>query len=388
LPAAAAGRLTPLLDVRFVGSRADAAAFVGLPAALGGEAAGWSVPLAFDTRRFFDPRRNGVLRDHAAARFLAWRGGRCAGRIAAGWRLAGAPDGVGTFGFLALERDPEVLAALLRAAGGWLASQGARRLRGPLSLTINHEAGALVEGFGRPGMVRMPRTPEWLPAMLEGAGLGRERDVLACTLTVAEERHRARFAALLARWPGASDLRVRPLDKRRFDEEIRLVTALYNDAWAENWGAVPVGEAEAATIARVMRPLLRAGAVLFAEWRGEPMGVLSLIPNLEEATEGLGGRLLPFGWWRVARVLLGHGHSARVPMLGTVRRFRRHPVSAMAVGALLDGAIRIAAERGWDAVEISWILENNAPMLRAMERLPAPVTGRWRVYGAPLPPRA
>jgi hypothetical protein len=60
----------------------------------------------------------------------------------------------------------------------------------------------------------------------------------------------------------------------------------------------------------------------------------------------------------------------------------------MAVGALLDRAIGVAAERGWETVEISWILDDNAPMLRAMERLPAPVTGRWRLYGAPLPPRA
>ena len=380
--------MTLPVEVRPVSTRADETAFLRLPAALGGEAAGWSVPLEFDTRRFFDPRGNGVLRDHAAARLLAWRGGRCVGRIAAGWRLGGAPDGIGTFGFLALERDPAALAALLRAAGGWLSARGARRMRGPFSLTVNHEAGALVEGFGRPGMVRMPRTPDWLPAMLEGAGLEPERDVLACTLTLAEERHSARFAALLARWDGAPGLRVRPIDRRRFDDEIRLVTTLYNDAWADNWGAVPVGEAEAATIARVMRPLLRAGAILIAEWEGEPMGVLSLIPNLEEATEGLGGRLLPLGWWRVARVLLGRGRSARVPMLGTVRRFRRRPVSAMAVGALLDRAIAIASARGWESVEISWILDDNAPMLRTVARLPAPVTGRWRLYGAPLPPRA
>ena len=376
--------MTPV-EVRPVSTRADAATFLRLPAALGGEAAGWSVPLEFDTRRFFDPKRNGVLQDHAATRFLAWRNGRPVGRIACGWRREGARDGVGTFGFLALERDPEALAALLRTAGGWLSARGARRMSGPFSLTINHEVGALVEGFGRPAMVRMPRTPPWLPAMLEGAGLRPERDVLACTLALAEERHRARFAAASARWPGAAGLRVRPLDRRRFDDEIRLVTALYNDAWADNWSAVPVGDAEAATIARVMRPVLRAGAILIAEWKGEPMGVLSLIPNLEEATEGLGGRLFPFGWWRVARVLLGRGRSARVPMLGTVRRFRRHPVSAMAVGALLDRAIGIAAARGWETVEISWILDDNAPMLRTMARLPAPVTGRWRLYGAPLP---
>jgi hypothetical protein len=380
-----------MLRIRPVATRAEASAFVELPARLGGEAAGWSVPLHLDTRRFFDPGFNGWLRDHQVARFLAWReDGRPTahpvGRIAAAWRRAEAPGGIATFGFLALERDPEVLAALLEAARGWAAVQGAGRIRGPMSLTINHEVGALVRGFGRAPMVRMPRTPDWLPEMLEGAGrLLPETDVLACTLGIAGERHRARFAPLLARWPGARELRIRPLDTARFAAEIGLVTALFNDAWAGNWGAVPVEAAEAATIARIMRPLMRSGAILIAEWRGEPVGVLSMIPNLEEATAGLHGRLLPFGWWRVARVaLLGRSRTARIPMLGIARRFRHHPVSAMAVGALLSRAIDIAERRGWQEVEISWILEGNAAMLQTMARLPAPVTGRWRIYGAPL----
>lgn len=356
-----------------------------LPARLGGEAAGWSVPLDLDTGRFFDPRFNGLLQGHAVARFLAWRDGRPVGRIAAGWNGANNAEAIGTFGFLALERDFTVLAALLDAARAWLAARGAKRLRGPLSLTINHEVGALTENFGRPGMVRMPRTPPWLPPMLEATGLRPEQDVLACTLTLAEQRHRRRFAPLLARWPGTTGLRIRAVPPARLAAEIGLVTALFNDAWADNWGAVPVTAAEAATIARLMRPLLHSGAVLIAEWQGEPIGVLSLIPNLEEATEGLRGRLFPLGWWRVARVaLFGRGRSARIPMLGIVRRFRGHPVSAMAVGALLDAAIGHAERRGWETLEISWILQDNAAMLQTMARLPAPVTGRWRVYGAPV----
>jgi hypothetical protein len=71
-------------------------------------------------------------------------------------------------------------------------------------------------------------------------------------------------------------------------------------------------------------------------------------------------------------------------MLGIRRRWRGHPVSAMAVGALLDRAITLAIGRGWESLEISWILEDNAAMLQTMARLPAPVTGRWRIYGAPI----
>ena len=373
-----------MIDIRPVQDRATARAFLALPAALGGEAAGWSVPLEFDTKRFFDAGFNGFLETHAVARFIACRQGRVVGRIATALRRDGT--GIGSFGFLALQQDPAVLHALLGAAAGWLQAHGAARLRGPLSLSINHEVGAQVSGFDQPGMVRLPRTPRWLPAMLEAAGLVAEKDVLSKTLEVASETHCARFGQLLARWPGRHDLRLRPLDWRHYTADIALATSLFNDAWADNWAAEPVGAAEAATIARLMRPLLRVGLLAFAEWQGRPVGVISAIPNLEEATEGLGGKLLPFGWWPVARLLAGgRTRAGRVPMLGISTGLRGHPASAMAKGLLFQAAIATARQRGWQSLDLAWLLEDNHRMLAFADRLGAVATGRWRVYGAALP---
>ncbi|HYF07733.1 MAG TPA: hypothetical protein VD970_08930, partial [Acetobacteraceae bacterium] len=334
-------------------------------------------------------------------------------------------EGIGSFGFLCLDRDAAVLEALLGAARNWLAARGARRIRGPMSFTINHEIGALVAGFEAPGSPRMPRTPAWLPAMLERAGLEREMDVHACVLRVAEERHRARFARVWrssgvargdapppqpspvstgegdspspaseaqrgragvgARKPAHPALRIRPADPARWPEEVALLTDLFNDAWAENWGFVPVTPDESNTIARVMRPIVRAGAILFAEWRGEAIGTLVLLPNIEEAWEQGGGRLLPLGWWRLLRALRPGGvASARVPMLGIRRAYRGTRISALATGALLDAAITEAEQRGWEQVEISWILATNAAMLNTMAALPAPVERTWRIYGAAI----
>jgi hypothetical protein len=370
-------RITPVATAR------DAETFVRLPSLLGGEAAGWSVPLFADTRRIFDPGFNRALAEWRVPRWLAWRDGRPVGRIAAALPVAGAP--LGHFGFLALERDAAILQALLRAATDWLAAQGATRLRGPLSFTINHEAGAQVGGFDGLPMPRMPRNPAWLPPMLDAAGLAPEMDLLACTLELARESHRARFAPLLARWPARGALRIRRLDRRRLGAEVALIRELYNDAWAENWGATPVSAAEAGTMARLLRPLLLTGTVLFAEWQGRPIGLLSLIPNVEQAAARLDGRLLPFGWAAMLRALAGGAGSARVPMLGIRRAFRGTPVSAMALGALLAEGIGLAEARGWARLEISWILEHNHAMRQAMARLGAAETGRWRLWGAALP---
>ncbi|MFT8245131.1 hypothetical protein [Roseomonas sp. BN140053] len=366
----------------------DAAAaetWLNLPAALGGEAAGWTVPLLFESRRVFDPGFNGALAEWHLARFLALRDGQAVGRICAALPRDGSTGGVGNFGFLACERDPSVLHALLRTASHWLAERGASDLRGPLSFSVNHEAGVRVAGFSEGPMLRMPRNPPWLGELLDGSGLARERDVLACTLDIARERHRARFAPVLARWPGRHELRVRRLDRLRLGAEVSLLRDLYNDAWAENWAAQPVSAAEAGVMRKLLTPLLASGQVLFAEWRGEAVGLCSVVPNIEEVSSRLGGHLLPFGWAAMAGALLGRVGSARMPLLGVRRAYRGSPISAMAVGSLLSEAIGIAERRGWGRLEVSWILEDNAPMLATMARLPAPESGRWRVWRAALP---
>jgi hypothetical protein len=362
-----------------VGDAAAARDFLDLPSRLA--PLGWGVPLRFEEALLFDPARNFFLRDHQVVRFLARREGRVVGRIAACVPTAG--PGPASFGFLCTEQDAAAVAALLAAARDVAAAAGRETIDGPLSFTINHEVGALIEPAGRAPMLRMPRTPPWLPAMIEAAGFEPLGDVLACTLDLAEERHRARFAALAARRPAEmARLQLRRLARRDFAAEVRRVAALYDDAWADNRHAVPLRPGEVETMGRLLWPLLLRGEVFFAEWDGAAVGLLAIVPNIDAALPR-DGRLLPFGWLPLGLALAGRGAEARIPMIGITRAFRGHPASALAMGALLDAAIGLAARRGWQRLEVSWILEENHAMRNAMARLPAPVTGRWRLWRGP-----
>ncbi|NKE43234.1 hypothetical protein HB662_00485 [Roseomonas frigidaquae] len=364
------------LHASLVATAAEARAFHALPARL--RHLGWSVPLRWEEARMFDPGFFHFLADHHVARFLAWRDGNPVGRIAACVpHDATAPA---SFGFLCTEQDPAVVAALLGAARDFIRAQGRAEMTGPLSFTINHEVGAQIGFHDRPPMLRMPGTPGWLPAMLDAAGLLPVQDVLACTLDVPAERHSARFAALALKRPAdMARLRLRVMDRRDFAGEVRRIAALYNDAWGANWGAVPLRPAEVESLGKLLRPLLWSGEVVFADWDRTPVGLVAVVPNLAAAMPA-NGRLLPFGWLRLVGVLAGRVASARVPMLGITQAFRGHPASALAMGALLREAIGLAARRGWQRLEISWILEGNAAMRNAMARLPAPVSGRWRLW--------
>lgn len=363
-------------QIREVTGAADAAAFLLLPARLAAE--GWGVPLRWEERRLFDPGFNRFLDDHAVARFLALRDGVPVGRIAACVPLAG--PGPASFGFLRAVRDTTVVRALVDAARGFAARHGRTTIDGPLSFTINHEVGAQVTAHERPPMLRMPRTPPWLPEMLDAAGLAPLQDVVACTLDIGSERHRARFAQLAARRKAEmARLSLRRLDRRDFLPEVVRVAALYDDAWSTNRHAVPLRPGEVSTMAKLLRPLLFSGEVLFALWDGRPVGLLAIVPNIEPALPR-SGLLAPFGWVRLGAALAGRVDSARIPMLGITRAFRGHPASALAMGALLAEAIGLAERRGWKQVEVSWILDDNAAMRNAMARLPAPETGRWRLW--------
>ena len=41
-------------------------------------------------------------------------------------------------------------------------------------------------------------------------------------------------------------IRLRPLDMKRYGEELALLIEIFNDAWSENWEFMPFTQAEAA----------------------------------------------------------------------------------------------------------------------------------------------
>src|SRR3546814_3346206 len=92
------------------------------------------------------------------------------------------------------------------------------------------------------------------------------------------------------------NLRIRPLDKSRYREDIGTITAIFNDAWSQNWGFVPYTEAEVEHLASALKPLLDPQLVPIAELDGEPVAFGVALPNLNEAIRDFDGKLLPFNW--------------------------------------------------------------------------------------------
>ncbi len=324
---------------------------------------------------------------HADVQFwIARKNGLDVGRISAQidrQALAVRPDATGYFGMIAAEDDPAVFRALITEAEAWLRARGMRRMLGPFNLNINEETGLLVAGFDTPPMLLMGHDKPYVGPRLEEQGLAKEKDVFAYLYDMRVEPP-ASARRLLER-PLPKSLRVRRLDLKRYSDEIRAITAIFNDAWQNNWGFVPLTEVETEHLAKSLKPLIDPRAVSIVEQAGEPVGFLVALPNLNEAIRDLRGRLLPFGWAKLLWRLKVRGlKTARVALMGVKRSAAQGMMGSLLPFLMIDAVRKEGLRLGFTHVELSWILEDNLPMRRINESFGAIAYKTYRVYGKPL----
>lgn len=370
------------LQIAPVQTKAELERFVRLPMRLNAGDPAYVAPLLMERREALSPKTNPFF-DHAEVQFwLATRGGRDVGRISAQIdRLAPQTPGriVGAFGLLAAEDDAEVFAALLATAEAWLRERGCTHALGPLNLSVNEEVGLLVDGFDTPPMVMMGHDPRYAAARIEAQGYAKAKDVFAFQVALDQGLPPAAQRRVDRGLPPG--VRLRPVDMRRFDAEVALLTSILNDAWAGNWGFTPTTEAETRQLAKSLKPVIDPRLVWFAEVDGEAAAFIVLLPNVNEAIADLDGRLLPFGWAKLLwRLKVSRVKSLRVPLLGLRRTFERSARGRGLPFHLIDRAATEALALGYRTAEISWVLEDNRPMRHIAEAAGARVYKTYRLY--------
>jgi hypothetical protein len=376
--------------VRELRGRRDRNRFVDLPYRLHRNDPNWVPPLRQDVHRLLDRKRNPFF-DHGEACFwLAWRDGVPVGRISAQINhrhLETHRDETGNFGLLEAVDDRAVFAALQDVAENWLRQRGMRRILGPYSLSMNDDIGVLLSGFDTPPMVGMPYTPPYYAKRLAETGYIKAKDVHALRATVADlvARHSVQLEGVTARLRAQGLVAVRHLDPARFAEEVRLALDIYNEAWTQNWGFLPVSEREANQIITQLAPVLPPQGVVFALADGEPAAMLVALPNLNEILADLNGRLFPINWLKLLwRLRFRKPKAARVMLTGVRPRYRGSALSATLVILMLAEVLNFARRENLETLEFSWILEDNKPSLDGCHAIGAQLDKLYRIFAKPL----
>ena len=369
--------------VREVVTSRDRDRFIRFPWEIYRQDANWVPPLISERREFLDPRRNPFFEHAEAKLFLACDdAGAPRGRIAAivnrsHIELHG--EKAGFFGLFECRDDPDAAAALFDAAAGFLKSRGMAVMRGPENISVNDDLGLLVEGFDSPPAIMMPYNPRYYPALVESSGFRKAMDLYAWFGDARELEIPAKITRGIELCRRRYGFQVRPIDMRRFDEEIRRIHMVYTQAWEQNWGAVAMTRKEFDHLAAQLKHVVDPDLCLIAEVGGEVAGFSLALPDFNQALIRLNGRLLPFGilkllWYRRKIDMI------RILTAGVIRKFRHMGIDSCFYYETWKRANAKGIYRG----EMSWILENNAAMNNALRNLGFKIYKRYRLYDLDL----
>lgn len=340
----------------------------------------WVPPLFLERRMQLSPS-NPYFEHAKYCSWIAFRNGNPVGRISAQideLYLEHHQNATGFFGMLEAEDNALTFQTLLETAEAWLRKRGMQRISGPFNLSINQELGLLVNGFDTPPSVMMGHARPYYGHRIEENGYRREKDLLAYLI----ESNLAKFDKIRSiATKTKSRVHTRSLQKSNFSKELQIIRDIFNDAWSANWGFIPFTDAEFEQLGKDLKFIVKEELVSIAEVNGEPAAFLVVLPNINEVIGDLDGRLLPFGWMKMLwRLKVKYPKTARIPLMGVRRRYHDSLLGAALAFAVIAAVLVPAIRFGINAMELSWILEDNTAMRNIIESIGGRVYKTYRIY--------
>jgi hypothetical protein len=364
-----------------VSSRADLRKFIELPWKLYADDKFWVPPLKLERRMHFSSF-NSYFKNAEWQAWVAYVDNEPVGRITA--QIDRVHQGIfgehsGHFGFIEGENDPDIFQALFDTAEEWLKARGISYVSGPFNFSINQECGILVDGFDTPPCILMPHSRQWYGPIIEQLGYRQTIDLLAYWIESKNFGENAVLNKLVKRY--SNKVRIRPLNKKKFDEELEIMRDIFNDAWSNNWGFIPFSKEEFAELGAGLKPFVPDGYIQISEIDNKPVSFLVILPNLNEILYQLNGKLFPFGWLKMLRAVSKHRiKSARIPLMGVKKEYQNNPIGPAMTFLMCQAARDPVVGSGIEGVEMSWILDSNKGMKSILKNLSAIDYKRYRIY--------
>ena len=371
-------------SIRRVTDSGDMREFMDLPYRLYREDPYWVPPVRYFQKQLFSPKH--PFHEHADVEFFIALDsrGRTAGRIVSIVNHAHNDyhhEKTGFFGFLEMDRDPELARKLLGTVEEDLAAKGMVRSRGPMNYSTNEECGLLVKGFQGSPLIMMPYNHPWYSELIEACGYGGIRDLLAYMMDsdTMDYSRITRVADLVRRRSRAA---IRNMCVRRIHEEVPVIMDIYNECWEDNWGFVPMSRRELDLMADEMKMILKPSLAPIVEIDGLPVAFAVSLPDANQAFKKASGSLLKAIIALKVPLLKTRIDRSRVLLLGVRKAYRGRGLEAL----LIDRIIRSNREAGFPRGELSWILDDNTSMRRILERdLNADQYRTYRIYEKDIP---
>ena len=318
-------------------------------------------PLVSDDVATLLPEANPAFDFCEAAYFMAYRDGKPVGRIAAMINRqvnekSGSKDA--RFGFIDFIDDPEVSAALLKAAEDWGRKKGMTKIIGPLGFTdLDHE-GMLVNGFEELSTMATIYNYPYYPEHMEKHGYKKESDWLEFLMEVPDEipEKYNRIAEIVKKKFGLRVLKY--TNRKRIKMEYgHALFHLINDAYKDLYQYSKLTERQIDHYIDVYLNLLNLDLVtLIVDANGKLVGVGISMPSMSRALQKSKGKMLPFGWYHLLKGLKGKNDRVDLLLVAVHPDYQNKGVNAL----LFQDLIPYYIKNGYKYAESNPEMESNA----------------------------
>ncbi len=363
-------------EIRAVTNKTDLDKFIRLPWKIYKDNSHWVPPLIRDVKFKLNREKHPFFEFARMELFVAEKENEIVGRIAAivnDRHNEFHNEKLGFFGMFESVDDVETARLLYTAAEDWCRKEGMERILGPVNLSTNDECGFLLEGFDLDPAIMMPYTLEYYLKLSEDCGYVKAKDLYA--YYKGEVGVVDRITKLVERVKSKEDVVVRPLDMKNFERDVEIIKDIYNAAWELNWGFVPMTPAEMDLMAKELKPIAEPELVLFAEVKGEPVGLAITLPDLNFVLKKLNGKLGPIQLLKFLyykRKIKG----LRSIIFGLKKEYRRTGINVV---LYYETEVR-GAKLGYESCEMSWNLEDNDMINRFDEAVGGKLYKKYRLY--------
>ena len=367
------------LEVIPVATRNERKLFFNFPWDLYRGDPNWVPPLRLVQKELLNYRRHPFYDDAEIQTFLALRDGKPCGRVAAIVNHAHNrwyKEKRGFFGFYESTDDEDVTGRLFDAARAWFAERDIEAIRGPVNPSLNYECGLLVEGFDDPPWFMMTYGKSYYDRLINTYGFRTAQNMYAFwghvdMLDEISKRLHSLSQHILERF----DLVCRPMDVRRFDEEIATFLNIYNQSLASTWGFVPMSKGEVKKQAAGLKQMIVPELTTMAEIDGKSVGTMFGLLDYNQRIKEIDGKLLPFGFLKLLRK---RQDLTRVRLISTnvLPEYQSWGIGIALVSRLVPDALKW----GIQEAEFSWVLESNDLSFKTLKKGGAKITKKYRIY--------
>ncbi len=343
----------------------------------------YSVPdLYEDMIGTLDPKRNAAFEFCEAEYFLAMRDGKIVGRVAAiinkraneKWNINAV-----RFGWIDFIDDEEVSKALLERVELWGRERGMTEIQGPLGFTDLDAEGMLIEGYDRISTMATIYNYPYYPKHVEKLGYEKDTDWIELLIKVPDKvpEKIERIASMVAKRFG---LKAKKFKSNRELERLygKKIFELINKSYAPLYGFSSLSDRQIEQYIKLYLSLVdRRMITLITDKEEKLVAVGITIASLAEALQKAKGRLIPFGWFHIAKALfLKRPTRLDFLIVAIDPEYQGKGVNAIIINEILPNYIKM----GFKDVESNPELESNEKVQAQWEMFEKEQHKRRRAY--------